>query len=88
MLLVLIKSCVEICGAVSGPKHRKEACVVDGVRVSNIDNLHVKLEAAVTLIPSELHPHLTGGYCAIMPHEAVRRSTCNHEKQSEVQQKE
>ena len=58
MLLVLIKSCVEICGAVSSLKHCKEACVVDGVRVSNIDDLHVKLEAAMTLIPSELHPQV------------------------------
>jgi len=37
---------------------------VDGVGVSNNDNLHVQLEVAVTLIPSELHPHFTGGYCA------------------------
>ena len=59
MLLVLVKSCVEICGAVSGLKHHKEACVADGIGVSNNDNLHVQLEVAVTLIPSELHPHFT-----------------------------
>jgi len=64
MLLVLVKSYVEICGAVFAFKHHKEACVVDGVGVSNNDNLHVQLEVAVTLISSELHPHFTGGYCA------------------------
>lgn len=63
MLLVLVKSCV-ICGAVSSLKHHKEVCVVDGVGVSNNDNLHVQLEVAVTLIPFELHPLFTGAYCA------------------------
>ena len=74
MLLVVVKGCVEIGGAVSGLKHRKEACVVDGVGVSNIHDLHVQFEAPTALVSSQLHPHLTGGYCAIMPSEAIRRS--------------
>ena len=66
-LTVGTESDLEVCDGVRWNKSSEHRGVLDGIRLGHIADLKVRFERPSPLVPSNLHPDLTGGDPSLVP---------------------